>query len=270
MEGLAHPFTGKIRPITFDHECANGRDDIVLVHLGHRLVQMSLRLLRSQTWAQERHSGALKRIGVYQVPENLIEEPMAVALSRLVIVGGNHHRLHEEITEAGGYITQRGFRREPRVTELRRYLTAASPTSLNIEQNPWIIKNVRNAHKDIFETTLSRSKERLRNLMNTIETRRNREVQDVEKLLNELDLSLARQIEKDEEPLQLAFDWAEDKRLQVTKDVKALQARRSRIPEEKEAEIQAINSRHANAIDHTFPVALKILIPQNMIEMGQL
>ncbi|MDO2366846.1 hypothetical protein Q2475_29475, partial [Escherichia coli] len=47
-EGLAHPFTGKIRPVTFDHEVAKGRDDLVLIHLNHRLVQMCLRLLRAQ------------------------------------------------------------------------------------------------------------------------------------------------------------------------------------------------------------------------------
>ena len=268
MDGLAHPFTGKIRPITFDHELAKGRDDVVLVHLGHRLVQMSLRLLRSQTWAQETQSNALKRIGVYQVSDSLIKEPMAVALSRLVIVGGNHHRLHEEITEAGGYVTQRGFRREPRVTELRRFLNEATPTNFNFEKNQWLLNDLQKVHKEIFETTLARSRERLRNLTNTIETRRNIEIQNIQKLLDELDLSLARQIDKDEAPFQYSFDWAEDKRLQVTRDVKALQARRSRIPEEKDAEITAINNRHSNAIDHTFPVAIKILLPQHILDRG--
>ncbi|MDA1409790.1 RNA polymerase-associated protein RapA [Pseudomonas aeruginosa] len=52
-EGLAHPFTGKIRPVTFDHEVAKGRDDLVLIHLNHRLVQMCLRLLRAQVWERE-------------------------------------------------------------------------------------------------------------------------------------------------------------------------------------------------------------------------
>jgi hypothetical protein len=36
-----------VRPITFDHGVAGGRDDVVLVHLNHRRVQMCLRLLRS-------------------------------------------------------------------------------------------------------------------------------------------------------------------------------------------------------------------------------
>ena len=41
-----------MRPITFDHQVAKGRDDVVLVHLNHRLVQMCLRLMRAEVWAQ--------------------------------------------------------------------------------------------------------------------------------------------------------------------------------------------------------------------------
>lgn len=49
-EGLAHPHTLEVRPIVFDHASAQGRDDVVLVHLNHRLAQMSLRLLRTEIW----------------------------------------------------------------------------------------------------------------------------------------------------------------------------------------------------------------------------
>ena len=50
-EGLEHPHTKEVRPITFEHSLADGRDDVVLVHLNHRLVQMSLRLLRAEVWS---------------------------------------------------------------------------------------------------------------------------------------------------------------------------------------------------------------------------
>ena len=50
-EGLAHPHTQEVRPVTFDHASAKGRDDLVLVHLNHRLAQMSLRLLRAEVLA---------------------------------------------------------------------------------------------------------------------------------------------------------------------------------------------------------------------------
>lgn len=40
------PLTGDQLPVTFDHSVAAGADDVVLAHLGHRLVAQSLRLLR--------------------------------------------------------------------------------------------------------------------------------------------------------------------------------------------------------------------------------
>ncbi|MDX2098750.1 MAG: DISARM system SNF2-like helicase DrmD, partial [Leptolyngbyaceae cyanobacterium bins.59] len=52
-EGLEHPYTKEIRPIVFDPEAAQGRDDVVLAHLNHRLVQMCLRLLRAEVWSTE-------------------------------------------------------------------------------------------------------------------------------------------------------------------------------------------------------------------------
>lgn len=48
--GLEHPHTKQIRPVTFSHEAAAGRDDVVLLHLNHPLVQRSLALLRAEIW----------------------------------------------------------------------------------------------------------------------------------------------------------------------------------------------------------------------------
>ena len=53
LDGLEHPYTKQVRPITFDHEVARDRDDLVLVHLNHPLVQMSLRVLRAEVWARD-------------------------------------------------------------------------------------------------------------------------------------------------------------------------------------------------------------------------
>src|SRR6202040_2188811 len=99
--GLNHPHTHKRRPITFDHEVAKGRDDVVLAHLNHRLVQMCLRILRAEVWAhQDRQK--LKRVSVRTIPRGMSEEPIVILWSRLVITGSGHHRLHEELTLAGG------------------------------------------------------------------------------------------------------------------------------------------------------------------------
>ena len=86
-EGLRHPHTGKLRPITFDHQVAKGREDVVLVHLNHRLVQMCLRLMRAEVWAQS-DVKKLHRVDVRSLP-NAEHDDLAVAVvSRLVVTGG--------------------------------------------------------------------------------------------------------------------------------------------------------------------------------------
>jgi superfamily II DNA or RNA helicase len=79
MEGLRHPHTGKLRPITFDHQVAKGRDDVVLVHLNHRLVQMCLRLMRAEVWAQS-DVKKLHRIDVRTLPIRLTHTPARASI----------------------------------------------------------------------------------------------------------------------------------------------------------------------------------------------
>ena len=56
---LVDPLTGDQLPVTFDNGVAAGADDVVLAHLGHRLVAQALRLLRAEIWS----SGAEVRLG---------------------------------------------------------------------------------------------------------------------------------------------------------------------------------------------------------------
>src|SRR5262249_45855638 len=125
MEGLRHPHTGKVRPITFDHQVAKGRDDVVLVHLNHRLVQMCLRLMRAEVWAQS-DVKKLNRVDVRTLPESDLADLAVAVVSRLVVTGGRHHRLHEELTVAGGYLKEDSFSRETHVTHVNTWLEQAS------------------------------------------------------------------------------------------------------------------------------------------------
>ena len=50
-------------------------------------------------------------------------------VSRLVVTGGNHHRLHEELTVAGGYLRDQVFRREESVTKVQQWLDQAEPVT---------------------------------------------------------------------------------------------------------------------------------------------
>lgn len=262
LDGLEHPYTKRIRPITFDHEVANGRDDVVLVHLNHPLVQMSLRLLRAEVWARD-DVKKLNRVTVHTLPDAQLDSPAVAIVSRLVITGGNHHRLHEELTEAGGYLRDAGFKREDRVTELRGWLDSSAPGPIRESLFDALRTRFRKHTDVILSAVGTRSKDRLKVLGKTIETRKQREIEDMTQLLDDLALNLEAELNK-EEPKQLSI-FSEDERTQLRRDRLALESRLRRIPEERERERLAIEERHSGLVDHTFPVAVVFLVPESLV-----
>jgi len=124
-QGLNHPHTGEQRPIVFDHDLVEGRDDVVVSHLNHRLVQMSLRLLREEVWSREGRK-RLHRVVARLVPNHTLEAPAMIAHARLVVIGGDSHRLHEEIITTGGLIREGRFSRM-NIGQVQEALAAALP-----------------------------------------------------------------------------------------------------------------------------------------------
>jgi len=261
LDGLEHPYTKKVRPITFDHEIAKGRDDVVLVHLNHPLVQMSLRLLRAEVWARD-DVKKLNRATVRTLPDAILEGPAVAVLSRLVVTGGNHHRLHEELTEAGGYLRDASFKREDRVTVVRDWLDSSRPGEVPVSLFDALRTRFEKHTDAVLAAVDSRSRERLRTLGNTIEIRKQREIDDIMQLLDDLAANLKAELEK-EEPLQLSL-FSEDERTQLRRDQAALEARLARIPEERERERMIIDDRHSDLVEHTFPVAVVFLVPESL------
>lgn len=260
LEGLRHPYTLQIRPITFDHSVASGRDDVVLVHLNHRLVQMCLRLLRAEVWAQE-DVKKLHRVTVRSVPDALIDGPALAVISRLVVTGGNHHRLHEELTVVGGYLGDKSFRREEGVTKVQQWLDQASPLIASDSLFDAIRLRFERSQSAIQQSVDARSKDRLKFLTNTLQSRKQKEVADIGAVLDELEKAIRTELKKDQQPEQLSL-FSEDERTQLRRDTAALEARLARIPAERQQEAEAIETRYANLNDRTFPVAVIILVPE--------
>ena len=73
----------------------------------------------------------------------MLSEPVAVVLARLVISGGGHHRLHEEITESAGYLRQQGYRREDRMSVIQDWLKLSKDAQISTARF--------DALKEIFE-----------------------------------------------------------------------------------------------------------------------
>lgn len=266
-EGLKHPFTGNTRPVTFDHEVANGRDDLVLIHLNHHLVQRCLRLLRGRVWEQGGNK-PLHRVTVRMLPDDRLEAPAVVVVSRLVITGGNHHRLHEELTFAGGYLREQGFKREEGVTRVQAWLDEAQPCKLDGTAFEILRSRFATGEDAIQQSLVARSRNRLEYLRNTLESRKYKEKEDILAVLDELDNAIRKELGKDKLPEQFSL-FSEDECTQVRRDNLALQARLARIPAEREEETGAIEARYAEPQDRTFPVAVIFIVPATFAQGGR-
>lgn len=261
LEGLRHPHTQHVRPITFDHAVASGRDDVVLVHLNHRLVQMCLRLLRAEVWAQD-DVKKLHRVTVRVVPDGYIDGPAVAVISRLVITGGNHHRLHEELTVSGGYLRDQTFRREDGVARVQQWLDEAKPIKASDSLFDALRVRFERAQDSVLQSVDARSKDRLKFLSNTLRSRKQQEIDGIEAVLDELEKAIRIELGKDQQPEQMSL-FTEDERTQLRRDTAALEARLARIPAERLQEAQAIETRYASFIDRTFPVAIVFLVPES-------
>ena len=124
-EGLAHPHTGETRPITFDPVVIGGRDDIVLAYSEHRLVQICLLRLPAGQGLVTGHPQKSFTGSCPLVPDNALTTPAVIAHGRLVVLGGDNQRLHEEVIMARRRSTGRSFRPEMNVGETKAALDAA-------------------------------------------------------------------------------------------------------------------------------------------------
>jgi len=263
LTGLNHPHTHEKRPITFDHNAVKGREDIVLAHLNHKLVQMSLRLLREEIWKLDDIKN-LHRVAVKSIAG--LENPAVLVWSRLVITGGDHHRLHEELTLSGGELKHDSFRRFTTQKELESLLTESIPNDDISESIFAVLKERFDASENsIMAAVEARSKERLEFLNNTIERRKESEKKDINNILDDLKANISKEL-AEPEMYQMTFNFAEfseEEKNQLKKDMNALRTRLARIPEEKERECAIIDKHYADPQTRTFPVAVIFLIPQN-------
>lgn len=259
-EGLAHPHTRLIRPIVFDHALLNGRDDVVLVHLNHRLVQMCLQLLRAEIWSVAGQR-KLHRITARLIPNNLADFPVAVAHGRLVVLGGDNKRLHEEIIFAGGELREGRFTRIQQVGRLDHLLNAAMPAPAP-EPVRHRLRDLWPDHQpNLLRALEARMRDRTDTLQSRLDERADREVSAMRSILGDLRVSIHAEISEINPQLEL-FSIPEEE--QFERDRGALERRLSELPEEMAREEQLIRSRYANPSPRLFPVAVTYLVPQSL------
>jgi superfamily II DNA or RNA helicase len=266
LKGVPHPHTGARRPITFDHSAAKGRDDVVLVHLQHKLVQMALRLLRAEVWAPEGRK-TLHRVAVRSIPDSVSSVPVVVAWSRLVVTGAGHHRLHEELTMAAGELKDSGFSRVRVLRRIEELLDASEGALPPKRAFVFLQRRFEEQREGLLRAVEARSKERLDSLISALERRQAAEEQDLRGVLDDLEALLRRELADKAPPAQLSM-WPTLQQEELRRDEAALKARLARIPSERDDELRAIRRRYAEPAIRTFPVALEFLVPASQLAGG--
>jgi superfamily II DNA or RNA helicase len=257
-DGLPHPHTGEVRPIIFDHALAAGRDDVVLGHLNHRLVQMCLRLLRAEVWSSQGRK-RLHRITARLVPNQVLDTPAMVGHARLVIVSKDGRRLHEEVIVAGGRLREGRFVRM-RERELGEAL-AATDTRGPSDTVKCRLLELWPRHADaLLQALEARTRERSGSLESLLAERAEQEVAHITAVMNELRARILTELEAPQ-VIQLQLPLGSE-REQAERDLASLRARAAQIPEELVRETAAIRARFARPQPRLFPVAVTYLVPQ--------
>lgn len=260
-QGLAHPHTGEIRPITFDPDRARHKDDVVLAHLNHRLVQMCLRLLRAEVWLRG-ETKKLNRVTALQIPNSLSAEPVVVAYGRLVILGSDQQRLNEEVITVGGAIRGGKFVRL-NVLELNQLLQVATPDPVPESVSQKLI-GLWDVYAEPLKKSLeSRMGDRQNSLQKQLADRAQQELGDIQTILEELQRSIEKEMADTTKPLQLDL-FSNDEREQFERNRQSLELRLKQIPDEISKEQEIIRQRYADPQPRLFPLAIAFLVPPKL------
>ena len=250
------------RPISFDAQLAASRQDLVLAHLNHPLVAMATALLRSEVWSGR----SLARVAAFSVPDLRLTDRVLAAYSRLVIVGADGNRLHEELFPAGGWLRGRSFARLG-VRELETVLDlalgpgaapAAGPPAAR-EELARVWETVRPSLVAAIE---ARAGERETSLGRALVQRRSEDEERTRRLLDDFAHSLSVAVDRLDTAQQLTFaDLDNEERFQLEQDAAAWRERLARIAGDRERELAAIARRYEASRVHWFPAAVILLTP---------
>jgi hypothetical protein len=258
-EGLEHPHTKEVRPIAFDESVSRGRDDVVLAHLNHRLPQMCLRLLRAEVWA-ERGRSKLHRVTARTVPDEVLDAPAVVAHARLVVIGGDSRRLHEEVIAAGGTIKDARWGGRLNVGQIEAALAGATDDQPSERVRAKLLELYPALSRPLASALEARREDRVDGLQKRLAERAEKEAKDIKSILTELKKSIEKELNDPEYIQPLLFDDPEKERFERNKE--AMRARVREIPGEIERETAAIRDRFAEPQARMFPVAVTFLIPR--------
>ncbi|WP_050996965.1 MULTISPECIES: DISARM system SNF2-like helicase DrmD [Frankia] len=253
-------------PITFDAAVARGRDDVVLAHLGHRLVDMSTRLLRG---AVSNADVGLHRVTAVQTDDPRCEEVLVGAFSRFVLVGADGVRLHEEVLQAGGWLPAAGrFRRLENLTVLGEIVSSALAAGRPVtkETQERLAERWPAAREGVLSALNWRTRTRQESLTRILAQRQSAEETRITAILDQFAGTLKAALDSPENEEGVLFSLEQltrsrEELAQFRKDRQSWEERLHRLEREKQRELDVIAGRYRDPQQHQFPVAVVLVVP---------
>lgn len=245
------------RPITFDPDVAQGRNDVVYVHLGHPIVQKAQRLLRSALWSASSPLNRVTAVVVEDLPESFV-----AAVTRMVLVGRGGIRLHEDVFLAGVRLHGRRAMAEEKAEAaldqaLDGELALADEAVRSQLCELW---NVPDAplRARLEESMQARASRRHDLVLAQLTTREAADAQRAHDIYSAFRTNLRDSLDAlqraEEEAAAMLF--ADDQQRQRRRDIDAMKRRLDELDDEEAREIAAITERYADVKPHTTAAAV--------------
>ncbi|QKW39927.1 DEAD/DEAH box helicase [Actinomadura sp. NAK00032] len=278
--GLTDPLSGETLPLTFNGSVAESRDDVVQAHLEYPLVSHSSSLLRSAIWGSPTRLHRVAAVRVTLPDDSGITDLLAVAFARLVVVGADGHRLHEEVLPVARAIPATGRSRRIDLGQLRKQDPKEDDSKERLRRaiedgfGPKACFPAPEAAKEQFlrawgnvERLLARDvqdagQERLTDLDKELGRRKTEEQARVRDTFSQLEATLRSALASPTYAQLSIEDLLTEERTRVERDRAAWQARIDGLGTETERELQAVERRYQGVKDLVFPFAVALCVPQ--------
>jgi hypothetical protein len=193
------------------------------------------------------------------VPNDVLDTPAVVAHARLVVIGGDQYRLHEEVIAAGGFIRNERWGGRLNVGQVEAALDGATGEEPSERVRAKLLELYPALASSLASALEARMKNLVEGLQNRLTERAEKEAGDIESILTELRKSIEVELNDPAYIQPLLFDDPEMERFERNKE--AMRARVREIPGEIERETAAIRARFADPQARMFPVAVTFLVP---------
>ena len=263
-DGLLDPLTKDTdspieRPCTFDPEIAQGRTDVVYIHLEHPLVRLAGELLRKEL--TNLGSQKIARIAAFSVPDRLLASPAAIVHARMNMAGGPGAILHEEMFLAGGFRKAGKWERFNQ-TEIDSLLSAATPLAPANAPLAMLARFYEDSRALLGTAIETRRDERAKSIERELLHRRDAELRESGEVFDALKRELEAKLREHGDVAMLIMGVSEEADL-VAKNKADIEQRLASIPAEATTAVSLIAARYTRLTPRAFPLAVTLLVPES-------